>query len=989
MTTKPTLGSLRPRLVFPLAALLLVAACGDDKTGTVASNNNDLQAPTVQDLPEVTSKAQLEVGGTRSFNAEVWVEYDGRDQPANLAGGAPTAFWTGQLALEEGENKLTFFSRLAGDESPRTDTYTVILDTTAPAPPVLTDAPDCVQEDTATIVGTVEAGAVLLVDGEPVEVSADGSFSVEIAAGEDGAVALTTQDAAGNESEAVDVAVIAGAPTPTLDDITSPTNENTQTLTGTKSNAVGIVIRSEGQETGLTVVEPSGDDSWSYELDLGPGANTFYVSGITDKGRPSCEELGPFTILFSDVCPAEVTDDFPALTNQATLPVAGTRCQGVSVHWRFEDESLEEARQGVGRGDEAEWTFDLTLEEGVNVFYVHYQNEEGLPGPEAGPFTVELDTTPPAPPTFDPVPPETSVEGRIDLEGGKDEDSNVCLRVNQDPECAEIVNLNAASDWRTTDIDVRVGDNFLCISSADRAGNVSTETCANITGVPNQRPTIFIEEPLDGSAINNEPFRVRATVTDSNGLDMVEICLDNDCADATDIGGDEYERTVTAGDFENGSSHAVIVRAENTFGGTSEESISVNYLFGGVLLSTTSPVQDSLGPKVAVDGSGRVHVIWEDNCAQVESCESLIPNNFPPDIFHRVFNGAWSEITVVSSAVGDDLSSYPDIVADSNGDIHVVWQDTGDIDSNGADADIYHRSYDHETEEWGDFAVVSAGSSAEDANPSLAAGTDGSLYAVWERRTFDFANDRDIYGSVWNGDGWTVPVKISDQEGDAVSGNATVAIDNLGIAYVVWQDAIDENDDGSPDDRDILVRWVDGLEMGPVELVSRHPNDGTHSLLPRVAMSSQNEVHIVWQDNGSNIFRDAGPDYDIVRSRYSTEGFPQNNAYTPITINSMNYSGDAAISINPATDNEFIVWSEENDDRSDSDIYYSHVIFGAPNMPTLVSSGPQFNIGSGAPDTFYDPMSETLHVVWIDEGDVDNSGTDFDIYYLAIALEDF
>jgi hypothetical protein len=420
-----------------------------------------------------------------------------------------------------------------------------------------------------------------------------------------------------------------------------------------------------------------------------------------------------------------------------------------------------------------------------------------------------------------------------------------------------------------------------------------------------------------------------------------------------------------------------------------EESISVNYLFGGILLSTSSPVQDSLGPKVAVDGSGRVHVVWEDNCAQEEACEHLIPNNFPPDIFHRVFDGQWGTTTVVSNATGDDQSAYPDLVADSDGNIHVVWQDTGDIDSNGSDADIYHRTFDNDDAEWGEIDIVSAGSTVDDLNPSIAAGSDGSLYAVWERRSFDFPSDRDIYGAVWAGDGWTVPVKISDQETDAVSGNANVGIDNLGIAYVVWQDAIDTNDDGSPDDRDILVRWVDGLEMGPVETASRHPNDGTHSLLPKVAMSSQNEAHIVWQDNGDNVFRDAGPDYDIVRNRYSTEGFAQVNAYTPITLNSDNYSGDAAVSINPATDNEFIVWAEENDDRSDTDVYFSHVIFGAPSMPTLISSGPQFNIASGTPDTLYDPMSGTLHVVWIDGGDVPNSGTDFDIYYLAVTLEDF
>jgi hypothetical protein len=848
-----------------------------------------------------------------------------------------------------------------------------------------------VTDDTATIVGTAEPGSTLQINGEEVEVAGDGSFSHEVAVSiENETFTLTAHDAAGNSSEEVIVIIIAGSPSPTMEEPTSPTNDSPQTLRGSKLNSIGIVLRADGADPG-TVVPPDANESWEFDLDLQLGTNTFYVSGVSDKGHPSCEELGPFTIIYTDVCAADVNDDFPAATTNPVLPVTGTRCEGVSVHWRWEDQAIGDATESVSLADEAEWSFDLDLREGMNVFYVHYRDDEDAPGPEAGPFTVILDTTPPNPPTFDPEPEAQMIEGRVDLQGAKDEDTNLCLRRDQEPECTEVVPINAAGDWSATDVPVLVGENFLCISSADRAGNTSEETCVTVTGVPNQRPTIFIDEPRDGSAINEAPFRVRATVTDSNGLAEVQICLDDDCAEATDIGGDQFERTITPGDFENGSAHLVIVRAENDFGGDAEASVTVNFLVGGVLISDLTPRQEAAQPRVAVDGQGRVHVVWEDYCSEEEDCEVLVPNNFPPDILHRMYDGgAWSEITTISDAEGDALSTAADIVADSNGDIHVVWSDTGDIDSNGSDSDIYHRSFDNGEGEWGDINIISAGSTSEDFGAAIAARSDGTLYAVWQRRVQDFPGDIDIFGAAWAGNGWTVPTVISDHEADAVSRNPDVAIDNIGTVYITWQEDIDDDDDERIDRREIMVRWVDGEDSGPVELVSRNPNGGL-ALLPRVATSSLNEAHILWQDTGDNIaIPRAGDDWDIVRNRYSRDdGFVQGNAYTLITLNSDEFSGDAAISVNPATDNEFIVWTEEDADANDADIFYSHVFFGAPDPPTKVSTGDAFNVGSDTADVLYHTESNTLHIVWVDQGDIDTSGDDADIYYLAITIEDF
>ncbi|MHA1299026.1 MAG: sialidase family protein [Candidatus Helarchaeota archaeon] len=84
--------------------------------------------------------------------------------------------------------------------------------------------------------------------------------------------------------------------------------------------------------------------------------------------------------------------------------------------------------------------------------------------------------------------------------------------------------------------------------------------------------------------------------------------------------------------------------------------------------------KDSYGPSIAVDNTGILHVVWEDETDGVWGTDT--------EIMYANYTGTgWSKATVISddSTGWNDKDSYePSIAVDNNGIIHVVWYDDTD-----------------------------------------------------------------------------------------------------------------------------------------------------------------------------------------------------------------------------------------------------------------------------------------------------------------------
>ena len=978
--------------LLALFATMQVGACNcDDSAGgggggggnTTSNNTSGLPVPTINDLPAVTNKAMLEISGTKGFENGVELmlndaAWDG------IAGPTQQTEWMSEVTLKEGENTLIVRGTdplKTGGFSAESAPVMVVLDTTPPDAPTLTSTADpCIGTEQFTITGVAEAGSTVAVDGDEVSVEEDGSFSIVVDLREGtNTFNVTATDAAGNEGDALVVTLNKGVTTPTVDPVESPFDGDVQTITGTKGAGTAVAV-SLDEESWTTVVQPNNETTFSFDLDLEGGNNTFWVRGENAAGDASCDVVGPFEIFVSDVCrPSVVNGPFTSPTREAQLTVSGEKCPDTGVWLRYADQTLADATEQVALNGSSQFEFEFTLNEGENTFFIHNQDGDGIFSAGDGPFTVVLDTTPPAIPVYDPEPNNQTGDAELTLTGIKEANSNLCLRRDTEPVCTQIEPLSASTDFEFSLL-LNPGDNFFCLSSFDAAGNQSDPdgNCVTIRLV--EESSVVWLQPLNGTIITQNAFNARVQAQDENGIESVEICFDANCGAASEDGEGRYARMITPGELTNGSVHELVATATNTAGVRGSATIRVVYVVGGLLLSD-SIVADSERPVIDVDGDGNLHVVWADNCSQFAECDVETDNNLPYDIFHRQFDGeTWSDITNLSINQGDADSRNPAIAADEQGRIHVVWEDAGDILDSGGDFDIFHKIYNPDDGSWTQARLVTSNSATDDTNAQIATGPGAAVAVAWQRRD---GGDNDIYISRYTNNSWSAEILITDDANDGDSRGADLAIDNLGNILVTWQDRGDIN--GSGGDFDIWLRsYSTNGSLGDYILVSDGVGDGA-SFQPKIVAGTDGFAHIIWRDNTSLL--DSGSDLDIFYRRYSAANGLE--SYRLITAHPNDATSDEAnLTINPNTNALYISWTESGDlfsnSGDDGDVYFMEYN-QAPGPISLVSSG-AFNSVSEWSVMAFDRRTQNLHIVWEDSSVIGNNGDDKDVFYLGVNL---
>ncbi len=266
----------------------------------------------------------------------------------------------------------------------------------------------------------------------------------------------------------------------------------------------------------------------------------------------------------------------------------------------------------------------------------------------------------------------------------------------------------------------------------------------------------------------------------------------------------------------------------------------------------------SADPRLAVDASGAVHVLWSDNTGGTA------------DIYYarRALDGTWSSPWNISTSPVN--SSVPQLAAETSGVLHAVWVEGTDIyyrqrsaggswatpynvsnsaststaprvavDAGGAahvvwveDADIYYARRTS-AGSWSSPLNISMNSGAS-ARPQLVVDSGGAVHVIWRDNT---PGNQDFYYARRASDGtWSGPQNISDSATN--SEYARMALDASGALYVVWSEASDIY---------FSRRGTDGIWSGPHGI----SHAGTSAAYPHLAPEASRTAHIVWQENTS------------------------------------------------------------------------------------------------------------------------------------------
>lgn len=284
--------------------------------------------PGVNSVTSPTATAAQVISGTKEAGSAIYRV--GGATPLVAADASTT--WSYTQNLNEGVNTIALVAEdAAGNRSLSPATFTIELDTIAPAAPginpVITPTADPLQ----IITGVKESGTnIFLSDGTPIQAlpgDTTWGYQVTLTEGTNN-FAFYVMDGAGNRSPnaSVSIELDTTAPAvPVINPVTSPTNMTPQTISGTRDADAAIYLSG-----GTLIAAADGSTSWTHDAPLAEGDNVIgvYAQDALGNQSPSAQ----VTVVLDTNPPASPhVNILPALINDATPTITGTRRLGEAV----------------------------------------------------------------------------------------------------------------------------------------------------------------------------------------------------------------------------------------------------------------------------------------------------------------------------------------------------------------------------------------------------------------------------------------------------------------------------------------------------------------------------------------------------------------------------------------------------------------------------------------------------------------------------------
>ncbi|EKM5488336.1 BapA prefix-like domain-containing protein [Salmonella enterica] len=419
----------------------------------ITSVIDDNNQPTVPVLPgQSTDDRQPILNGTGEPGATITIFDNGT--PLGTAQVGENGSWTFPVPrnLSEGSHNLTVSATdPAGNTSAVSAPWTIIVDITPPAIPVLTSVVDdqpgitgslvsgqLTNDATPTLNGRGEAGATINVylDGNPASigtttVNSDGTWSftpqTPLANGSH-TFTLSATDPAGNSSAVSSGFVLTIDATPpaapviaSVADNTAPvtgivpnggsTNETRPTLSGTGEAGTTISIYNGSALVGTAQVQANGSWSFTPSTSLGAGVWNLTATATDAAGNTSAaSEIRSFTIdttapaapvidtVYDGTGPITGNLSSGQITDEARPVISGTREANTTI--RLYDNGTLLAEIPADNSSSWRYTPDASLATGNHVITVIAVDAAGNASPVSDSVNFVVDTTPPLTPVI-------------------------------------------------------------------------------------------------------------------------------------------------------------------------------------------------------------------------------------------------------------------------------------------------------------------------------------------------------------------------------------------------------------------------------------------------------------------------------------------------------------------------------------------------------------------------------------------------------------
>jgi len=292
----------------------------------------------------------------------------------------------------------------------------------------------------------------------------------------------------------------------------------------------------------------------------------------------------------------------------------------------------------------------------------------------------------------------------------------------------------------------------------------------------------------------------------------------------------------------------------------------------------------SAHPRIAIDPSDNVHVVWQDGY----SYNSNRSTNGVPNIYYKKKEHASGNWSSVSNITGD-WASYPDIATDNLGNLHLVFEQSGK-----ASYMVWNGTA------WSPATEVVAG---DHYFFDVVSDAGNKLHLAWYNGFTDESSNfwQRILYSYYDGNNWSSPEEVSDRISGHYPDYPSVVADSLGRPYIIWED----NADGSVNyKRKSPLGWSDGIRLN-LESQYAYADSG-------IAISDNDHLYVVWCSdynghteifyNHADVFQDITPPKVTLTAPSAGEHLLTGSSYN-ITWNSLDDFATSTASLEYTVDN--------------------------------------------------------------------------------------
>ena len=246
----------------------------------------------------------------------------------------------------------------------------------------------------------------------------------------------------------------------------------------------------------------------------------------------------------------------------------------------------------------------------------------------------------------------------------------------------------------------------------------------------------------------------------------------------------------------------------------------------------SSSETQSINPSMAVDPSGRVHVVWSEDTGDGRSFIT----------YTYLENGRWMPPNEIMTSPYSQIALYPSIASDSRGYLHLVWR---------GDGIAYSQVYAPQAgiaQNWSDQQAIE-NLQSNLGRPQIVVGPQDILHVVYE---ISVGENSGIYyvRSDDGGRNWIDPIMIyQNRRSDRMISDPRLAVGADGSLHIVWVEA--NLPESFPP---IGIRYASSIDGGkswgePISLA-----DGPYSF-PAIITRGLDEVHVVYSGTSPDRYK--------------------------------------------------------------------------------------------------------------------------------------